>query len=42
MCGALRDLVPCAQFKKREKQPGWSITFNKVGGWSLNTKKPEA
>ena len=34
ICGALRDLVPCAQFKKREKHPWRSVTFNKVAGWS--------
>ena len=28
--GALCDLVPCAQFKKREKDPWRSITFSKV------------
>ena len=31
----LRDLVPFAQFKKREKHP-WSATFSKLGGFSLN------
>ena len=31
-CGALRDLVPCAQFKKREKKPCKSVTFSKVAG----------
>ena len=25
----LRDLVPFLQFKRREKHPWWSITFNK-------------
>ena len=29
-CGALRELVPCAQFKKREKHPWSSVTFSKV------------
>ena len=29
-CGVLRDLVPCAQFKKREKHPWRSVTFSKV------------
>ena len=27
-CGALRDLVPCAQFKKREKYTRMSVTFS--------------
>ena len=35
ICGALRDLVRFAQFKKREKHPWRSITFSKVAGWSL-------
>ena len=26
-----RDLVPCAQFKKREKNPWRSVTFSKIG-----------
>ena len=30
--GALRDLVPCAQFKEREKHPWRIVTFSKVGG----------
>ena len=29
-CGALRDLVPCEQFFKREKHPWRSVTFSKV------------
>ena len=32
ICGALRDLVPCTQFKKREKHPWRSVTFSKVAG----------
>ena len=28
----LRDLVPFVQFKKREKHPWRSVTFNKVAG----------
>ena len=32
ICGALRDLVPCAQFKKREKHPWRSVTFIKDTG----------
>ena len=27
ICGALRDLVPFAQFKKREKHPWRSVAF---------------
>ena len=27
ICGTLRNLVPCTQFKKREKQPSRSVTF---------------
>ena len=30
MCDALYDLVPFVQFKKREKHPWKSVTFNKV------------
>ena len=30
VCGALRDLVPFAQFKKCEKHPRRSVTFSKV------------
>ena len=29
---ALRDLVPFAQFKKREKHPWWSVSFSKIAG----------
>ena len=29
-CGALRDLVLCAQFKKREKHPWRSVNFSKI------------
>ena len=32
MCDAMRDLVPFVQFKKREKHPWRSVTFNKVVG----------
>ena len=35
ICGALRDLVPVVQFKKREKHLWRSVTFNKVAGLSL-------
>ena len=28
ICGALRDLVPCAQFKKREKHSWRSVTVS--------------
>ena len=31
-CGALRDLVPLVQFKRREKHPWWSVNFSKVAG----------
>ena len=31
---ALRNLVPSAQFKKREKEPWRSVTFGKVAGFS--------
>ena len=34
-CGALRDLVAFAQFKKREKQPWRSANFSKIAGFSL-------
>ena len=30
ICGALRNLVPFAQFKKREKHPWRSVNFSKV------------
>ena len=30
ICDALRDLVPFAQFKKREKHPKRSVKFSKV------------
>ena len=32
MCGALCDLVPCAQFKKLEKYPWKTVTFSKAVG----------
>ena len=35
VCDALRDLVPFAQFKKREKHNWRSVTFRKVEGFSL-------
>ena len=34
-CDALRDFVPFAQFKKREKQPWRSDTFSKVAATLL-------
>ena len=34
ICGALRDLIPFLQFKKREKHPWRSVTFSKVAGFS--------
>ena len=36
ICGALRDLVPFVQFKKREKYPWRSVNFSKVAGFSKN------
>ena len=36
ICGALRDLVPFVQFKKREKHPWRSVTLSKLAGSSLN------
>ena len=33
--GTLCDLVPFAQFKKREKHPWRSVAFSKVAGFSL-------
>ena len=38
-CDALRDLVPFAQFKKRENNPWGSVNFSKVAGWSLQLFK---
>ena len=35
ICGALRNLVPFVQFKKREKHPWRSVNFSKVTGWKL-------
>ena len=32
ICDALRDLLPFAQFKKREKCPWRSVNFSKVAG----------
>ena len=37
ICGALRDLVPFAQFKKREKHPRRSVNFSKIAGFKINT-----
>ena len=34
-CGALRDLIPLVQFKKREKHPWRSVTYSKAAGFSL-------
>ena len=39
-CDALRDLVPFAQFKKREKHSWKSVTFSKVAGFSLQFNIP--
>ena len=44
ICDALRDLVPFAQFKKREKHPQRSVTFSKVAGLTShlhNTRNSE-
>ena len=38
-CGALFDLVPFVQFKKREKHPWRSVTSSKVAGFSLQLTK---
>ena len=35
ICGALSDLVPFVQLKKREKHSRRSITFSKVAGFDL-------
>ena len=35
MCDALRDLVTFAQFKKHEKHPWRSVTFDKVASLNL-------
>ena len=37
ICGALRDLVPFVQFKKREKHPWRSFNFSKVAGFKPAT-----
>ena len=38
VCDALRDSVPFLQFKKREKHPWRSVTFNfmKLSKWYQN------
>ena len=38
ICGALRDLVPLVQFKKREKHPWRSFNFSKVAGFKPGRK----
>ena len=38
--GALRDLVPFAQIKRREKHPQRSITFSKVPGFFTKSNTP--
>ena len=35
ICGALRDLVPFVQFKKRDKHPWRSVNVSKVAGFKL-------
>ena len=37
--GALHDLAPFVQFKKREKHPWKSVKFSKVAGFSLQLYK---
>ena len=39
-CNALFNLVTFAQFKKRQKHPWRSVTFNKVPGFSLQKVTP--
>ena len=36
-CGGLHDLVPFAQFKKREKHPWKSVNFSRVAGFKPAT-----
>ena len=38
ICGALRDLVLFAQFKKRVKHPWRSVNFSKVAGYVSHIK----
>ena len=42
ICGALRDLVLFAQFKKREKQPWRSVNFSKAVNCTNSTKSRNA
>ena len=37
ICGALRELVPFVQFRKREKHPWGSVNFSKVAGFKPAT-----
>ena len=37
ICGALHDLVPPVQFKKREKHPWRSVTFSNTPSWMFFT-----
>ena len=37
ICDVLRDLVPSAQFKKREKHPWRRVNFSKVAGLKGNS-----
>ena len=39
ICGALRDLVPYAKFKKRENHPWRSVTFSKLQAEACNFTK---
>ena len=35
ICGALHDLIPFVQFKKRAKHPWKNVSFSKVADFSL-------
>ena len=37
ICGALHDLIPFVQFKKRKKHPWRNINFSKVAGFKPAT-----
>ena len=40
ICDALRDLVPWAQFKKREKHPWRSVTFSEACNFTKSNTPP--
>ena len=40
ICGALRDLVPSVQFKKREKHQWRSVTFSKACNFTTKSNTP--